>query len=294
MSPLVPPQATIAVVAPASTYREDRFQAGLAVAREQGHRFVLAEPLHEPWRTFAAPDEVRLAQLTWALTDPSIDAVWAVRGGYGVTRLLPRLDFSQLLPKPVIGFSDLTPLLEALRVRLGAECIHGPVLHSLATTSEATREAFFELLHTGTAGPFEGHTLAPGHASGPLVGGNLAMICATIGTPWQLQTEGALLFLEDVGEAPYRIDRMLTQVRQAGLLDGLAGIALGTFEGCEPPAGAGYTLHDIFDEHLGRLGIPVLTGLPFGHGRDNIGLPVGRTAHLAQGHLHLAVPPTIA
>jgi muramoyltetrapeptide carboxypeptidase len=171
-------------------------------------------------------------------------------------------------------------LLNHLYRTNGGVNIHGPVLHSLASTDEGDRRSLFDLLSGRPLAALHGEVWVSGHASGPLVGGNLSMIAATCGTPWQLDARGALLFLEDVGEAPYRIDRMLQQLRDAGVFEGVAGLLLGTWDGCAAPSGAGWTLEDVLREAVDDLGVPVLAGLPFGHGARNHPLPIGAIATL--------------
>jgi muramoyltetrapeptide carboxypeptidase len=280
MRGLIGPDTVIAAVAPSGAFQQERFAAGLEIARSAGFDVRVPPVLQRPLRYLAGDDEHRLHQLVHALTDPAYGAVWAVRGGYGVTRLLDRLPWSTLPPRPVIGFSDLTPLLEALRVRVGSNTVHGPMLHSLPDTSEPTRAASFAVLRGEPVPALRGTVIRGGFARGPLVGGNLAMLTATLGTAFAPQVEGAILCLEDVGEPVYRIDRMLQHLRMAGVLDAVAGVALGSFTACRPPQEASWTLHEVLVEHLAPLGKPVLADLPFGHGAENHALPIGRVATL--------------
>ena len=257
----------------------------LALARAAGHELVCLPELQLPHRYLAAPDAHRLARLVQALTDPAFAAVWVVRGGSGITRLLRHLPWHRLPPRPIIGFSDLTPLLEALRARVGAAGVHGPVLHSLAATDPHDRARLFDVLAGRPVPPLQGEAWVTGEARGPLVGGNLTMLAATCGTPFQVQARGAILCLEDVSEAPYRLDRAVQQLLDAGALDEVAGVALGTWEGCAPPAGADWTLRDVLIDALRPLGVPIVGGLPFGHGARNHALPIGRQATLRDGAL---------
>jgi muramoyltetrapeptide carboxypeptidase len=288
---LLPPGARVAVVAPASAYDPAKLDTGLALARAEGWALVPFDDMLVPHWGFAAHDDRRLAHLLEALTSPDFDAVWAVRGGFGVTRLLPRIPFETLPPRPVIGFSDLTPLLEALRVRVGSPVVHGPVLHSLGDTSTETRTAFFDLLHGRPVAPLVGEIWQDGTACGPLVGGNLCMLAATAGTPFALDARGAIVCLEDIAEPAYRIDRMLQQLVSSGALDHAAGFALGDFSTCRATRGEGWHVDDVLRDHLLPFGKPVLAGLPIGHGADNVGLPLGVSARIAHGTLSWSTPP---
>ncbi len=285
MKAIVPVGTPIAVVAPSHAYNPAQLDAGLAIARAAGHNLVLLDDIHTPHRYFAHTDERRLATLTAALTSPEFGAVWAVRGGSGVTRLLPRLPWARIPPRPVIGFSDLTPLLDAMAARTSAIGVHGPVLHSLAATAEADQQALFALLAGAPTPPLRGEVWAAGHARGPLRGGNLTLLAATCGTPFQCRAQGAILLLEDIGETPYRLDRALQQLLGAGVFDGVAGIALGSWDGCAAPAGSAWKLEDMLAEVLLPLGVPILAGLPCGHGYRNQAVLIGADSEIVGDQL---------
>lgn len=284
----------IAVVAPSGAFDPVRFAAGVDLAREAGLTLDVPDDLLQPHRYLAAPDEVRLTHLVDALTNPDVAAVWAARGGFGVTRLLDRIPWGRVQPKPVVGFSDLTPLIDAMRVKVGAVGLHGPVIHSLPGTTRLHRERLFASLRGDALAPLKGTPWVSGRVSGPIVGGNLSMIAATCGTPWQLDARGALLLLEDVGEPPYRIDRLLTQLRQAGVFRGVHGVLVGTWESCRVPDGSVWALEDILREHLVGLDVPVLGDLPIGHGADNAVVPIGGWATLDDDTLSFGRAPTAA
>jgi muramoyltetrapeptide carboxypeptidase len=293
MTALVPRGAPIAAIAPSGAYDPVRFAAGLAIAREAGHEIVPFDAMLQPERYLAAPDEVRLAHLVEALTSPDYAAVWMVRGGYGLTRLLTPL--RERLPKtlphrPILGFSDVTALFSALDGRTGP-LVHAPVLHALPVTDEASRQALFHLLAGGTPEPLEGETWVPGEAEGRLVGGNLAMFAALCGTEHQLDARGAILVLEDIGEAPYRLDRMLQQLDGTGFFSGVHGIALGEFTACDPPAGSAWSLRDVLLDRFARLNVPVVAGLPIGHGSANRPFVWGAAARLARNRLEWSLAP---
>ena len=282
---MIAEHARIAVVAPSGIYDPATLDTGLALARDAGFDLTPVGDLRQPDRFLCAPDHVRLAHLVDALTHDVWDAVWLARGGYGLTRLLDDVPWDDVRARTVIGFSDATPLLEAMRVRTHAVGIHGPVLHSLPKTKPEHRQHLWDLLAGRPTAPIVGEAWASGDAYGPIVGGNLSMLAATCGTPWQVDATGALLLLEDIGEMPYRVDRMLTQLRQAGLFRDVAGVLVGTWEGCRAPDGADWSVTDVVRDALAGLGVPVLGGLPIGHGADNLAVPIGLKARIEDGAL---------
>lgn len=283
--PLIGPGARVAVVAPCHVHDPDRLARGVTMARERGIDLRIPPDLLRPWRYLASDDDRRLAQLSEALSSDEVDAVWIARGGSGLTRLLRRLDERELRRRPVIGFSDVTALFCALHRRGLGPLVHAPVLHSLGVTEPGSVEHLFELLAGRPTEPLHGETWVAGATSGPLLGGNLSLLAATCGTPWQLDARGAILVLEEIGEHPYRVDRLLQQLAAAGVLDGLAGVAVGRNVGCDPPPGADYTLADVILDVLRPLGIPVVGELPIGHGPHNKAFVWGAEATLSDGTL---------
>ncbi len=277
--PLLFPGARVGVFAPSHRFDESKLAAGLSIAEGWGLELVEAPTLRAAHRYLAGSDVQRGADLSWALTDPSLDAAWLVRGGSGLARLLDGVHWEAVVDRPVIGFSDATSLLVALHQRAGISGVHGPVLHSLHGSDEASRAALRDLLFEGTGPPWSGHMLCPGSAEGPVVGGNLCVLASTCGTPDQLDARGAILVLEEVGEAPYRLDRCLHQLRRAGVLDGLVGVAVGELAPAHPDHRA------ILEEVFGGSDIPVLVDAPVGHGTRNLAFRVGARAHLAEGVL---------
>jgi muramoyltetrapeptide carboxypeptidase len=216
------------------------------------------------------------------IEDPEVNAILALRGGYGCSRLIPRLDEKRLRShcKPFIGFSDLTTLHLYFKRRLGWVTFHGPMVASPNFPSAVSGQGnhLRSLLCDPNYLPClrfqEMQVIAPGVADGKLVGGCLSLVVASLGTPYEIRTEGKILFLEDLGEPPYRIDRMLMQLKLAGKLQETAGVLLGTFKECEP-GNPDYTLLDVFQEILQPLGVPVLYGFPAGHGQENWAIPLG-------------------
>ncbi len=278
--PRLSPGDPVAVVAPAGPVPRDRFEAGARILSAR-YRLVHEERVFARSGFLAGSDEERRSELARALADPSVKAVICARGGYGLMRILPSLDMEALrrAPKAIVGFSDITAL-HAWSAHAGVAGIHGPVVTQLGDLPEEDVRSLFELLESPRPPPPIGglRVLAPGSATGVLLGGNLELISRLAGTPWQLELRGAVLLLEEVGERPYRIDRALTQLELAGGLDGLRGVALGALEKCnEPPSSTvqSPTAEEVVVERLGRLGVPIVAGLPVGHGARNRALPLG-------------------
>ena len=239
----------------------------------------------------AGTDKERAAEFQQLYTDPTVKGLFAARGGYGTMRMLPHLAVDPIAnaqPKPVVGFSDITSLHLYLHRFAGITTLHGPCLAPAGGLDGPSREADLAALRAalfdGAFAPCRGLTALnaaaarEGSIRGPLLGGSLTLVAASIGTPWQPTLRGALLVLEDVDEAPYRIDRMVTHLRAAGLLEGLGGIVLGQLTRCDVgrPELLQGTLADLF----GDLPIPVVTGLPLGHEAPNRTLPLGAAVAL--------------
>lgn len=277
----------IAVVAPAGPFDREKFEAGLAVVRGWGLEPVLAPHVGARRGHLAGEDEQRAGDLSACLTDPDLKAVICARGGYGSLRLLPLLeefDFGAAA-KWLVGFSDITALHHYFNAA-GWVTLHGPMVTTLAAADSTSRDRLWALLSGGAEGICRyslGDLLLPGSARGRVAGGNLTTICHLLGTPFQPDFAGCILFLEDVGEAPYRIDRMLTQMSLAGCFHGLAGVVLGTFTDCGPWE----EIRDVFYDRFVSYGIPLVAGLAAGHGTPNLALPLGPVATLDAGALSL-------
>jgi len=285
------PGARIGVFAPSGRFDPERLEKGIELVESWGFEVVRSPGLHAAHRYLAGTDQERLEGATWALTDPGLDACWMARGGYGLTRLLDRIPWEEVVPRPVIGFSDGTALLTALHGARGLPSIHGPVLHSVADgTDEASQAHLKALLMGDPVQGLNGEILLEGHAhqasaSGPLVGGNLCMLTALCGTRWQLNAKGCILLLEDVAEPPYRVDRMLQHLHMSGVFEGVEGVAIGDLMGCSPPSDADWSVADLLRDQLSPLGIPVLTGLGVGHGDTNLAFVHGALTRLHSGGL---------
>ncbi|TMR94356.1 S66 peptidase family protein [Nonomuraea basaltis] len=239
----------------------------------------------------AGGDAARAADLQAAWCDPAVSAVFCCRGGYGAGRLLGLLDWDAMRaagPKVLLGSSDITALHNAFAIELGVPTLHGPMpACDVIAGEECPEPRSWESLQAalfGTAGPVQGDlVLAPGRAEGVLSGGNLSLLASMCGTRWQPSFAGKIAFLEDVGEEPYRIDRMLTQLLQAGAFDGVRGIALGSWVGCGDP-------YPVLRDRLGPLGVPILAGLPVGHGSPQMTVWLGRFGVIDTESCSLAGP----
>ena len=288
----------IALVAPAGPLLErDDLTRAEALCRALGYDPQLGESASARHGYLAGTDDQRLADLNSALADSSIDAIWCIRGGYGSIRLLERVDYGAMArqPKVLIGFSDITALLNAVTGMTGVVTFHGPVARA---SMPAFSRRHFELVLSGVKAPGRLGRLPPpadvllpqenrtvtlrgGVAEGKLAGGNLTLLQCLIGTPYFPDLAGAILFLEDVGEDLYRVDRMLAHLRLIGALRHLAGVAVGRFTDLEragPDGALGFD--QILDHYFGPLGIPVAYGFPIGHIEEQWTLPLGIRARL--------------
>lgn len=270
----------VAVVAPAAAIDRPSLEQGVHVLVALGYRVRVAPDVYRQNAYLAGSDQVRAESLRAALADPEVRAVFLARGGYGSARLLPLLDgrIDPEAPKIVVGYSDTTAILAWLTGRLGWITFHGPMVAAdFPSLSAAERRGLRDLL-AGRGRPAYrlGAPIHGGVTEGRLLGGNLATLVSLLGTPWAPSCDGAILFLEDRNEKPYRIDRMLTQLRLSGLLAGLKGLVFGEM----PECGGTRELRRIVRELTEGLNLPVATGLRSGHGRGKRTLPLGARARL--------------
>jgi muramoyltetrapeptide carboxypeptidase len=284
--PALRPGDPVVVVAPASPFDRASFEAGLEVISRR-YRVHYDPGLLARHRYLAGSDERRLAELASALADAGARAVFCARGGYGLMRLLPQLEGITLAAKPVIGFSDITALHQMLQQQRLVS-IHGPVLTQLPKLDAQTHARLFELLESDApAADLTGlETYCDGTAEGPLIGGNLSVLTRLLGTPFLAPLEGAILLLEDVGERPYRLDRMWTHLALAGAFRQVRGIVLGELTGCEEK-GADYSSADVLRELAAATGLPCAAGFPIGHGARNQPVPLGVRVRLDAGSRRL-------
>jgi muramoyltetrapeptide carboxypeptidase len=290
----LPDGGTIGVAAAASPYdARSEIDRGVKWWEANGYHVKLGPSVHVRDDYVAGDAQSRADDLNALFADPEVDVVQSFRGGFGSAQTIPHLDFDAIAssPKPFIGYSDITALHVALLRRAGLATLYGYGLCGVGAkdTSEFSRTRLLEVLRDGGAGevprdpddPYV-RTLRGGSVTAPLVGGCLWLLLQTMGTPWELDLDGAIFFFEDYKAAPYYVDGMLTQLAQAGKLDGVAGVVVGDMEGCEwddvrhvSDWRASRSLEDVLERHLEPLGVPTIYKLPLGHGKHLASLPLG-------------------
>ncbi|MBD2612879.1 LD-carboxypeptidase [Nostoc punctiforme FACHB-252] len=277
------PGDLLRVIAPSGALREfEAFTRSIEIWRSHGYQIEISPKIDDKWGYLAGDDENRRHQLAAAWQDPNCRGILCARGGFGSTRILENWHWQQNseVPKWLIGFSDITALLWSL-YNVDIVGVHGAVLTTLADEPDWSIQRLFDLVEGRCLAPIKGCGWGGGIANGTLLPGNLTVATHLLNTPIQPNFDGVILALEDVTEAPYRIDRMLTQWRLSGALAKVRGIALGGFTRCEaPPNVPSFSVEEVLRDRLGDLGIPVVSDLPFGHDSPNAALPVGVKATL--------------
>jgi muramoyltetrapeptide carboxypeptidase len=284
-SPRLQAGDVVRVIAPSGPVPREGFLAGLATLRKR-YDVRHDDGVFAREGFLAGSDDRRLAELNAALADPDAKAIIMARGGYGLLRLLPFLERKRLLdrPRPLIGFSDGTVLL-AFAAAAGVVAVHGPVVTQFGSLADDDHQALYRLLEQPAPGTLlTGMApLIPGRAAGRLLGGNLEVFSRLVGTPFLPDLDGAVLFFEDLGERPYRIDRLLTTLDLAGVFNAASAVVVGDFTGCEEPEAtraSSPTAEEVLIDRLGRLPIPVVMGAAIGHGTRNRALPYGALVEL--------------
>ncbi len=296
---IVPPRLvsgdTIGIAAPASPFDIKLFEAGLAVLKQMGFQVNVPEAVFEKNGYLAGSDPVRAKVLNRLFADPKIKGIVCARGGFGSMKILPFLDYDTIKanPKAFIGFSDISAVLSVLETKCDLVVFHGPVMTTLGRSSEKMKSSFLAALTSDQLieiSAVDGLCIRPGVAVGPVSGGNLATLCHLVGTPFEPAFNGKILLLEDCGEACYRIDRMLTQMKLAGCFRKIAGVALGSFQDCGDSKNVNEVIREIFKEDE----IPIMTGFEVGHGDRNMTIPFGVEAVLdtTKGSLCFKRPAT--
>ena len=281
----LPPGGTIGIVNPSSPVEADLLDAGIAALHSHGFRTTEAPHVRARDGHHAGTPAERTAEFTRFYADPEIDVIWCARGGSSACRLWPLLDWAALRalpPKMVIGYSDTTSLLIPLNQRVGTVTLHGPLVFELGTLAPALLDWQLALLQSpepvGLVPGRAAETLVPGTAEGTLCGGCLSLVAATLGTPYQIETVGKLLLIEDIGEAPHRVERFLVQFDEAGLLADAAGFIIGSATDADDSKTL--PMRQIWSDLLAPYGKPAVLGFPFGHVSQNYALPLGVRACL--------------
>lgn len=295
------PGDQVMLVSPSGPTRPERLARGLELLAGWGLRPVLGPNAYARNGYLAGSDESRAADVNAAFADPDVRGIVCTRGGYGAQRMVDAIDMAAVRadPKVVAGFSDITALQLALWRGARLASVHGPGAAWLdQRTPEHSAESLRRALMTTEpatvsrlADEETASVVVPGVATGPLIGGNLCLIVSTLGTPDMPDLTGAILLIEDVGEPPYKVDRMLTQLRRTGVLAGVAGVAVGQFTDCADNWAV--SVSDVIAERLGDLGVPVLGGLPIGHGHGQLTVALGTPATLDATAGTLTVSPAV-
>ncbi|MEW2921197.1 LD-carboxypeptidase [Muricauda sp. ANG21] len=289
--------ATIGLVAPGYSIDQEKLYLVVETLQKMGFKTHHTDRILDNRGYFSNTDEERAKDVMEMFTNPQVNAILCVRGGYGCTRLLPLLDYEliQQNPKPLIGFSDVTALINTIYQKTGLVGFHGPV--GITIDNEYSQAYFKRILMEGPEilpmknviltdpedymdSEYHRYTITYGEGQGKLVGGNLSLVTAMMGTPYEIDFTDKLVFLEEVEEPPYRIDRMLTQFSESATLPNAKGIILGVFKGCDRlKMSDNFTLKEVITDRLAPLGIPAMYGMSFGHVPNNLTLPIGINAH---------------
>jgi len=286
--------STIGLVAPAGFVDEERLEKTKTNLDALGLNHQYSKTILRKYGYLAGTDSERLSELHNMYADKDIDGIWCVKGGYGTTRILDYLDFNLIKQnkKPLIGYSDITALLNTIHQRTGSPCFHGPISSSLMTdyTSEylapifGFKEPYKIFLSKSniekglTEDIYKFSTITSGTATADLVGGNLTLLVSLLGTKHKVKTKNKIVFIEDVGESPYSVDRMLTQLISAGFFDRVRGVIFGIFVGCQQKNKQKQKLQEVIHERIKRLNIPAAYGVSFGHTDDQCTFPIGAKA----------------
>jgi muramoyltetrapeptide carboxypeptidase len=282
--PPLKPGDLLRVIAPSGAVRElEAFLQGVEIWRSRGYQVEINLEIEDKWGYLAGKDETRRRQLAEAWKDPKCRGILCARGGYGSTRLLEDWTWQHEL-KWLIGFSDITALLWSL-YKVGISGVHAPVLTTLASEPDWSKQRLFDWVEGRRLVPLKGCGWGGGVVKGTLLPGNFTVATHLLNTPLQPSFDGVILALEDVTEAPYRIDRLLTQWRMSGELQKVRGIALGSFSRCDPPPNIpSFSVEEVLRDRLSNLNIPIVSDLPFGHDGCNAALPVGVQVTLDAEH----------
>jgi muramoyltetrapeptide carboxypeptidase len=289
---------TVGVIAPASPPNQENLDRGIAFLQEIGLSVKVGKAVGEKYGYLAGTDHERLNDLHDMFLDTEVKAIICASGGYGTARIAPNIDFEIVKKNPKIlwGYSDITFLHTAIRQETGLVTFHGPMLGSdigKEETHPLSKEGFQqlfepkELIYSDELSPLE--TIVPGHAQGELVGGNLSLIVSTLGTPYEMDTNGKILLIEDINEEPRSVDRMLNQLKMAGKLDSVSGIVVGDFCDCDSKREFTLTLDEVISHYVKSANRPALKGFHIGHCNPHISVPLGVSASFSTDEKRLVV-----
>ncbi|MGM0827516.1 MAG: S66 peptidase family protein [Bacillota bacterium] len=276
---------TIGVIAPASPPKPEPLKKALSFLEELGLNIKLGKSVHKKNGYLAGYDQERIEDIHMMFKDRDVKAIICACGGFGTGRIASRLDYNLIGENPKIfwGYSDITFLHTAIQQQTGLVTFHGPMLSSdigLSGVHALTKSSFYQLFHsedieyTNKLSRLE--TVVEGAASGRVIGGNLTLLVSTLGTPFEVDTKGKILFIEDIDEKPYKVDRMMNQLKMAGKFDDASGIIIGDFKNCVPEKHEqSLTLDEVLKEHISDAGKPVLKGFHIGHSSPSIAIPLG-------------------
>ena len=272
---------SIGIISPAGPINRSHLEADLHFLKTKGFEVHVAPHVYDRREYLAGKDEDRLSDLEHMFRNPYIKAIFCSRGGYGSLRLLDRIDYELIRknPKIFVGYSDITALLAAIFKKTGLVTFHGPMVRGLSSLPETAWENLLRIVSSqqpAVFSPMKGYPLCGGKATGPIMGGNLSLLCRLPGTAFMPNLAGCILFIEDRGEALYRLDRMLTHLALSGSLQGINGLIVGQFLDCGDPA----AIDHLIKERFGPMNIPITSGFPLGHGLENTTLPLGIVAEL--------------
>jgi muramoyltetrapeptide carboxypeptidase len=289
---------TLGLIAPGSFISQDELNDSISNLEELGFKVKFNKSILDKHGYLAGTDSIRANDINLMFADKQVNGIICARGGYGCNRLLPFIDYNNIKnnPKVLCGYSDITSLISAIFAKTGLVGFHGPV--GISTFNEFSVNYFKDVLMNSQNGvvlksaiedsdssDYDRYTIRGGTAEGILVGGNLSIITSLLGTPYDMNYDNKIIYLEEVGEEPYRVDRMLTELMLAGKFKHAAGIAIGVFNNCEPKKrnasfSTSFSLKEVLFDRLFNLGIPVVYGLSFGHITNKFTLPTGINAKL--------------
>lgn len=278
------PGDTIGLIAPAN-YTNENSNAEIEYLQSRGFNVVYGQSFYSRWYGFGGTDSVRAKDINDMFANPNINAIFAVRGGYGGIRIVDKLNYDVIKknPKIISGFSDNTTLLLAINEKTGLVTFHGPMSDNLKNIPSVTENAFNKAFTSNESYNLLGFDdtytiMKSGRGTGKITGGNLSLVVATLGTDHEINTDGKILFLEETNEASYRVDRMLKQLKLAGKFDKLQGIILGDFKNPKQSDPTDMTIDEVFYDNFGQLNIPIVKNFKSGHVRPFITVPIGAKA----------------